>query len=147
MQVLNNGFNFSFAPLTMTLNSFTLWVAQVIFGVGIIKLYNVVPPMVYWIFPGVKLSNFGMEVSVTRMSARCHQTNARILESWKAKYGRNGNVTVSRSTKWARAFVKSCYPLKVYIGQITSIGRNSVLTTINFTFQWTITALLALQFE
>jgi len=146
MQVLNNGFNYSFAPLAMTLGSFTLWVSQVIFGVGIIKLYNVVPPMVYSIFPGVKISNFGMEVSLNRMAASCHQTNARILDSWKSKY--YGNILRQEtSNKLARTFVRSCRPLKVYIGQITSIGRNSVLITINFTFEWTITALLALQFE
>jgi len=142
IQVLNNRFNSSFAPLVMTGGSFTFILTEVLYGVACIKLYHILPASVFPVFPVVKFITFGVEFSILKMAGDCYVNNISILSSWKQRY-----VDVSRADKISRAFIQSCPPIRIYIGAITSVSRTSVVMYMNFVFQFTITSLLALQFE
>jgi len=142
LQILNNGFNYTYAPLCMSFGSMSSCLCQIVFCVGAIKLYSNphIPAFAYAMYPGVKIINFFMETSFTRIASKCHQINANIIDYWSHRYVRASNS--STIDKINRSFVRSCAPLAVHIGQIATVGRNAVFVTMDFTFQWTINVLL-----
>jgi len=141
LQVLNNSFNGSFAELVLTVGTFAIYACEVIFGVGMFKLvYPIVPVSVYLIFPAVRFGTLFMDYLVTHLASKSYRTNCILLQNWDRTYS-------EKSDNYARIYKKSCQILKIRVGNITTIDRNSVILSMDFIINWTITILLAMEFE
>ena len=145
--MLNNRFNDAYSPLLSMIVPFTLFMAEVIFGVGAIKLYHVLPSVVFVTFPIVKSSTFFMGYVAMKIAAKCHGESSLLLSYWKGIIEDDNNALNSVRMKYIRAFGSSSQAIKVVVGNLTYISRNGQCIYMDLVMNSTISVMLAMELE
>ncbi len=145
MQILNNKFNSAYAPLVLPTGAFTFFLSEVAYGLAAIKLYHVLPSTVFPIFPCVKAAISLVDLTILKNGAHYYELSRSVLTSWKSSNAVQGKGKYA--AKDMSVFSKSCQPLKIQIGNISYITKNSILLYTAFVIQSTINLLLALEFD
>ena len=141
LQVLNSRFNDAYSPVLTSIVPFALFMSEVIFGVVAIKLYHVLPSLVYPIFPIVKSNISLMEYAAMKIAARCHQESSSLLSFWRS------TPPNSIRQKYVRAFGLSSQEIRMVIGSFTYITRGSVYWYLQYVMTSTTSVMLAMEFE
>ena len=142
LQILNNRFNDAYSPVLTSILPFALFMTEVVFGVVAIKLYHVLPSVVYPLFPIVKTSILLMEYAALKIAARCHQESSLVGSYWKST-----TCTNPVRQKYVRAFGKSSQAIKIVIGTFGFVSRDSVYMYLQFVMTSTISVMLAMEVD